>query len=270
MQAVRASRSVVANFLPTISTGVTPPGGGSVHCTPNPVHIGGASTCFATSAPGFAFAAWTGHCTGLDPQCQLTAVTAPRAVTANFVEVFTSKDGTNAAVPWVQVVGGNGWALTSGDDPNRPTLGWIPLIGSPNAPAPPPPPGVDMIYGLLSTSSSIPGVVGSTAQVTITYPDPLPPGTQYWKYNRTTQVWYHLDPSRYAVSGNTITLTLTDGGIGDNDGAANGFIVDPGGPALRELLAEPLPAREIPALQTWALVLLAGMLAVAGIRRRRR
>lgn len=31
---------------------------------------------------------------------------------------------------------------------------------------------------------------------------------------------------------NVLTLTLTDGGLGDADGAANGTIVDPGGPTI--------------------------------------
>lgn len=49
----------------------------------------------------------------------------------------------------------------------------------------------------------------------VTYPNALPAGTQYYKYGPTTSdpnpYWYKFDGA--AISGNTITLTLTDGGL---------------------------------------------------------
>ncbi len=38
---------------------------------------------------------------------------------------------------------------------------------------------------------------------------------------------------RVSIAGDTVTLTLIDGGAGDSDGLANGVIVDPGAPAVR-------------------------------------
>lgn len=232
LDSVTSSRTVTAHFLPRVSVIASPHEGGSVACTPNPVPLAGSTTCSATSAPGFAFAAWGGDCTGLDPLCTLSAVTGPRGVSANFFEVFPSGDGVtrSGGLPWVQVADSNGWTLTSRDDDVSPTRGWIPLTDSPDSPEVLPPEGVELVYGLLDIALTG-GVVGSTAQVLITYPDTLPRGTQYWKYNRNLQFWYALDPSAYVVNGNTITLSLTDGGHGDNDGVANGTIIDPGGPA---------------------------------------
>jgi hypothetical protein len=72
---------------------------------------------------------------------------------------------------------------------------------------------------------------GSTVTVTITLPSSVPINTQYWKcvngqWVNITSLLSHNDES------NILTLTLTDGGLGDTDGHANGTIVDPGGPAV--------------------------------------
>jgi hypothetical protein len=89
------------------------------------------------------------------------------------------------------------------------------------------------------------------------------------KYGKTaarpTDHWYQLDTSRavFAADRMSVTLTLTDGGVGDNDLQADGTIVDPGGPAL----VTPDP---IPTLSEWAMIFLAslmGMFAFARIRR---
>ncbi len=70
---------------------------------------------------------------------------------------------------------------------------------------------------------------GSTVTVTITLPYNTPVGTQYWKCQGG--VW--VDCTSLLGDDdddNVLTLTLTDGGLGDADGIANGTIVDPGGP----------------------------------------
>ncbi|MBA4741629.1 MAG: hypothetical protein H2060_02825 [Azoarcus sp.] len=262
--AVDESKTVVAHFLPRISVSAAPLEGGSVHCTPDPVALGGSATCTTTPAEGFAFAAWGGDCTGLDPICTLSSVSAPLSVSANFFEVFPSGDGVTltGGLPWVQVATTNGWSLTSRNDETNPTRGWIPLSESPDSPEIPPPDGVELIYGVLDIALTG-GTVGSVAEVTITYPEPLPAGTQYWKYDRILQIWYPLDPSAYAVSGNTITLSLTDGGTGDHDGTANGTIIDPGGPASASA------ATPIPAVSPWLLAMLAALMGGLGWATRR-
>jgi hypothetical protein len=67
--------------------------------------------------------------------------------------------------------------------------------------------------------------------VTITLPSNMPVGTQYWKC--LNGVWVDLTPLLGDNDGdNILTLTLTDGGLGDGDGEENFVITDPGGPAV--------------------------------------
>ncbi|HET7337704.1 MAG TPA: ice-binding family protein, partial [Candidatus Nitrosotalea sp.] len=67
---------------------------------------------------------------------------------------------------------------------------------------------------------------GQTIHITQTYPGPIPANAKYWKVENG--VWSDAT-SLISISGNTVTLTLTDGGFGDSDGLANGQISDPSG-----------------------------------------
>ncbi len=65
----------------------------------------------------------------------------------------------------------------------------------------------------------------------MTYPDNLPSGTTYWKYQAGhNPPWYSITPD--SINGKELKLTLTDGGIGDSDNTANGIISDPGAPSI--------------------------------------
>ncbi len=89
------------------------------------------------------------------------------------------------------------------------------------------PPGLDFPFGLfLFTISGVGN--GGTADVTLTFAENLPKGTQYWDDNGG--VWTNIT-DKVTISGNTITLRLTDGGVGD-DNSAVGKITDPGGPVI--------------------------------------
>ena len=74
---------------------------------------------------------------------------------------------------------------------------------------------------------------GATAVVTVTLPDNLPAGSQYWKYGPTAanpaDHWYQI-PMGDNDGDHVITITITDGGDGDDDLTANGSITEPGGP----------------------------------------
>jgi parallel beta-helix repeat protein len=70
---------------------------------------------------------------------------------------------------------------------------------------------------------------GQTVNITITLPQAVPVGTQYWKCQNDN--WYQI-PISGDDGDDVITIALTDGGIGDADGEANGVIVDPGGPGV--------------------------------------
>jgi len=67
----------------------------------------------------------------------------------------------------------------------------------------------------------------------------MPTNTQYWKC--INGQWVNVTSLLGDNDGdNVLTLTITDGGLGDADGQANGVITDPGGPATR-LITPPTP-----------------------------
>ena len=89
-----------------------------------------------------------------------------------------------------------------------------------------PPAGIQIPYDLFQFTAT---GCGGSITLALTYPAALPANASYWKFGPTTGQpahWYALPAT---VNGNTLTVTLTDGGAGDNDLQANGSIVDPGG-----------------------------------------
>ena len=76
---------------------------------------------------------------------------------------------------------------------------------------------------------------GQTVVVTITLPDNVPVGTEYWKYHASEGGWIQI-PMDSDDGDNVITITLVDGGLGDDDGTVNGVIVDQGGPGIPKAL----------------------------------
>ena len=138
---------------------------------------------------------------------------------------------------------------------------FIPVSGHPRSPPVPPPADYTFPYGLFDFVAG--GLTaGSTVTITLVYPDNLPAGTVYQKYGPTpddaSPHWY---PMPATISGNTVTLTITDGSIGDDDLIANGSIVDPGGPAIPSRSG----AAVIPTLSQWCLFLLIGIMGALGI-----
>jgi titin len=62
-----------------------------------------------------------------------------------------------------------------------------------------------------------------------------------------------------AVSGNTVTVTITDGGLGDSDGSVNHTIVHVGG-----LVAAAADVQQVPTLSEWAQILMGLLLVGSG------
>ena len=95
------------------------------------------------------------------------------------------------------------------------------LVAIPQSSLSPPPPAGTYPFDFFSWT--ITGLFpGQTVTLTITYPSP--PGNNYVKLIGGT--W---NPIPVSVSGNVVTLTVTDGGLGDADQTVNGQISDPGG-----------------------------------------
>jgi len=104
------------------------------------------------------------------------------------------------------------------------------------------PTGVTFPHGFFSWT--VTGLApGQTITITITFPSNIPAGSQYWKV--INGVWTDVTSLVGSNDGdNVITLTITDGGPGDADGAVNGQISDPGGVAIVAVVPPPAPVIE--------------------------
>ena len=86
----------------------------------------------------------------------------------------------------------------------------------------------DLIYGLIDMQLK-PDAVGGTVTVTIYLENPAPDGYVWYKYGPNNGWYVYSDHAEFNADRDQVTLTLVDGGIGDDDGVANGVIVDPSG-----------------------------------------
>jgi hypothetical protein len=86
----------------------------------------------------------------------------------------------------------------------------------------------NLIYGLMDFKLKVDPPGGSTT-LTVYLPQPLPQGYRWYKYSQS-QGWYDYS-SNVALNGDRtrLSLTLADGGTGDDDGQPNGIIQDPSG-----------------------------------------
>ncbi len=85
---------------------------------------------------------------------------------------------------------------------------------------------------------------GDTAEVTILLQNPMPSNAGWAKYSAQSGWTDFSSRVRFSSDRRSAILTLTDGGIGDDDRTANGQIVDPSGPAQ---FATPVAAINPPA-----------------------
>ena len=127
-----------------------------------------------------------------------------------------------------------------------------------------PPTDVNLPYGLFRFDIAD-LAIGESVTLTLTFPDSLPAGTAYWKYGKTqdnpVDHWYEI-PVGDDDGDNIITITLTDGGLGDDDLTANGVIVDDGGPGTMKASSSQTPGFE-------AVFVTAGLLAIAYLLRKK-
>ncbi|WP_198973049.1 IPTL-CTERM sorting domain-containing protein, partial [Xylophilus sp. ASV27] len=255
-------RSVRQVYLaaPTVTPSVSGAGGQISPATPQVLDLGSVQQFTLQPASGWRIASVGGTCGGT--LVGSTYTTAALAQDCTVVAQF-AQSGYSAPSP-----GGQG-TLTTDIQGNNCAFD---TVSYPAAPATLPPGATAMPYGLLSFQATC-DQAGRTLSLRLSYPgNALPANAQYWKYGPTAQQpqdhWYALDASQVQITGNTVTLSITDGGPGDSDLAADGRIVDPGGIAIMAA-AGPNPTA-IPLLQPWMLAAMSLALAVLGARGLRR
>jgi hypothetical protein len=72
----------------------------------------------------------------------------------------------------------------------------------------------------------------TTATVTVYFSTPAPDDAHWFKYD-TELGWQEYDEAVFSDDRLSVTITLVDGGAGDEDGIRNGIIVDPSGLGYR-------------------------------------
>jgi hypothetical protein len=227
------------------------PGGGTLAGTLTVTAVGGIAT-FADLSIDRHGNGYTLSATSNDLE---TAESAPFEITANAVTTFSGPSATGTGMVTVSFSGG-GLDCTFVETA---------LLGRPPGADPMPseaPPRLVFPHGMLhfEVGGCDPG---AELTFTVTYPDPLPPRTCYWKYGPqglgSAPGWYELPA---LIDGRSVHFTIVDGGIGDGDGLPDGNLTDPGGAAID--LAETV---EVGTLSEWGLVLLALAFGALGLRR---
>lgn len=89
----------------------------------------------------------------------------------------------------------------------------------------------DIVYGLfdLKIKTDIPG---GTATITVSFPAPVPEDYTWFKYTSESGWTDFSSHATFNSAREEMNLVLVDGGIGDDDGEADGTIIDPSGLAL--------------------------------------
>ena len=86
----------------------------------------------------------------------------------------------------------------------------------------------NLIYDLIDMEIEV-DEPGATAIVTVSLPGQVPTEYGWYKYS-PNRSWYDFSANAvFNAARDQVTITLTDGDIGDDDGLANGTIVDPSG-----------------------------------------
>jgi hypothetical protein len=165
------------------------------------------------------YTVWSGYAAGLD-----NAMFRRGAVIGDTEQVITVQGSKSQ----LTVLPATGDAIVSGAT-------WYPTSDYPA-----PPEGFTLLpYGVLEFKvTSV--ALGGSVDVVLSFAEPLPASTLYWKFGMTpddlTAHWYTVPAT---IDGNTLTYTLTDGLTGDEDLEVNGQILDPGAPGLAVVKVKP-------------------------------
>jgi len=86
----------------------------------------------------------------------------------------------------------------------------------------------NLTFGLFSYRLSV-NEPGATATVRIYFSKDISKAGTFYKYDTINGWQNYSERATINTDGRSVTVELKDGGYGDSDGVANGFIVDPGG-----------------------------------------
>jgi hypothetical protein len=103
-----------------------------------------------------------------------------------------------------------------------------------------PPDGYEFPYGLFQfTISNL--APGGREMVEFQFQDSLDSKCRWYKFDTAAGKWNDVtnDLDMTFVGANAVKITITDGGVGDSDGSANGQINDPSGPAVVSVSSNP-------------------------------
>ena len=158
---------------------------------------------------------------GIDDDCQV-----PGYVDTNGNGI---DDNNEDILPFYDAVGGD----TIGMRTSNGTLGSLDAIPTSDIPAEllPADPMPNGFFSFRIDGLPVDTNNPATVDITLFFPESLPANTKWYKYDPANGTMTDFT-SNIAISGNSVTLTLTDGGTGDADGVVNGVIIDPSGPAI--------------------------------------
>jgi hypothetical protein len=242
------------SWAPPADTGGNPPVSYTV--TSDPASAGCVATAPSTvcTVPGLAngtpytFTVQAQHPNGLGP---LSVASAP--VTPGTRQYSGPTPGGAGTINVVVGGGGADCSLIGVD-----TYATAPPAGAP--------PQLSFPYGVFQFRAG--GCVNaSTLQVAITYPNPLPPHTEFWKHGpavpAAAATWFAYPGVTLSPDRRTVTYSITDNGVGDSD-SASGVILDPFGAAVPAGSPVAVPTLSPAGLSLTALL----MAALAGWGRR--
>ena len=229
---------------------VTPSAGANGSLSPSTQQVvayNATPTFTVTPASGYSAASVTGCAGSLNGSTYTTGgITADCAVSAS----FSLNTRYNGGAP---TGSGSVEAVLSGG----PTCGFASVGYQAASAVAPLPAGMTFPHGVLAFTTNT-CATGGSVSVTLTYPQALPANAKFYKYGPPAagqaSQWYE-HPA--AISGNTVTYSVTDGGMGDSN-AAPGVITDPAGAAVPGNAA----TNPIPTLGEWAMMALAALLAL--------
>ncbi len=238
-------------------------GSGTIQLNPSdgPYHQGAAVTLTALPNPGWMFSGWNDALSGSDNPSTLI-MNSDKRVTATFLEDSdedgisneqedagpNSGDGNNDGIAdrLQENVGClqsyNAQYYITLESPIGTTLS---DCRASDKPAPElSPSGIEFPYGFISFKIS--GLnPGDSTTLTLYLPDGPSPET-YYKYgpasNNQIDHWYEflydmIEPTGAEINGRVITLHFVDGQRGDDDLAADGAVIDQGGPGVISISA---------------------------------